>query len=592
MHVHTCLSPCGALDMHPAAIVREAVAGGLDGVVICDHNAADNVAAAARAARAAGCLAVPGMEITTEEEVHVVALLPDEAAAGALHARVAAVLPGRNAPGPFGEQVIANEDAEVLGFNASLLAGATSWSVERTVDEIHRAGGLAIAAHVDRERFGIIGQLGFVPPGLALDAVEVSAATGFGTGRARYADPLRVPAITGSDAHDPGEIGRAVTFLHLGRLDVTEVHRAIRAEGGRSVLGGGRPMEDLALHILDIARNAVEGGATRVDIRVDEDAAANALRIVVSDNGRGMDAATVVRAVDPFFTTRQTRAVGLGLPLLRQAAEAAGGSLDRGVGARRGDARGGHVRARAPRSRPAGRRGNDGPGAAGRAPGHRIRLDAPPRRAGVQPVRERRARRAGRSLAVVARRPRARAQGAAARRSPAALTRPGWLSQGGSEMTDVTKIEHIVDRHGRNRDNLIAILLDCQEEFLHLPREVIETVAVRVKAPVSQVLGIATFFRAFSLKPVGRHRIHVCMGTACHVQGAPRLLDAVSRELGIQKGETTPDMEFSLDTVNCLGCCGLAPVVTVGTDVHGKLKQTAIPRMLRKYVKDYKAKTH
>ncbi len=314
--------------MHPAAIVREAVAGGLDGVVICDHNAADNVAAVARAARAAGCLAVPGMEITTEEEVHVVALLPDEAAAGALHARVAAVLPGRNAPGPFGEQVIANEDAEVLGFNASLLAGATSWSVERTVDEVHRAGGLAIAAHVDRERFGIIGQLGFVPPGLALDAVEVSAAIGFSAGRARYADPLGVPAVTGSDAHNPGEIGRAVTFLHLGRLDVTEVHRALRGEGGRSVLGGGRPMEDLALHILDIARNAVEGGAARVDIRVDEDAAANALRIVVSDNGRGMDAATVVRAVDPFFTTRQTRVVGLGLPLLRQAAEAAGGSLD------------------------------------------------------------------------------------------------------------------------------------------------------------------------------------------------------------------------------------------------------------------------
>ncbi len=138
-------------------------------------------------------------------------------------------------------------------------------------------------------------------------------------------------------------------------------------------------------------------------------------------------------------------------------------------------------------------------------------------------------------------------------------------------MTDLIKVEQIVDRHGRSRDNLIAILLECQEEFLHLPREVIESVAVRVKAPVAQVLSIAT---------------------ACHVQGAPRLLDAVSRELGIQRGETTPDMEFSLDTVNCLGCCGLAPVVTVGTDVHGKLKQTGIPRMLRKYVKDYKAKTH
>jgi len=327
LHVHTCLSPCGALDMHPGAIVREAVACGLDGVAICDHNAADNVAATGRAARAAGCLAVPGIEITTEEEVHVVALLPDEAAAGALHARVASALPGRNAPGPFGEQVIANERAEVLGFNPSLLAGATSWSLERAVGEIHRAGGLAIAAHADRERFGIVGQLGFVPPGLALDAVEVSAATGFGEGRARYADPLGLAAVTGSDAHRPGEIGRAVTFLHLDRPDAAEVGRAIKGVGGRSVLGGGRPMEDLAMHILDIAQNAVEAGATRVEVRVEEDEAADLLRIVVADNGRGMDQAAASRALDPFFTTRGTRAVGLGLPLLRHAAEAAGGSL-------------------------------------------------------------------------------------------------------------------------------------------------------------------------------------------------------------------------------------------------------------------------
>ena len=159
-------------------------------------------------------------------------------------------------------------------------------------------------------------------------------------------------------------------------------------------------------------------------------------------------------------------------------------------------------------------------------------------------------------------------------------------------MIEVQKIEQIVDRHGRNREHLIAILLDCQEEFLHLPREVIETVARQVQAPVAQVLSIATFFRAFSLKPVGRHRIHVCMGTACHVQGAPRLLEALGRELGLQRGETTPDMEFSLETVNCLGCCGLAPVVTVNSDVHGKLKQSGVPRMLRKYVKNYKPKAH
>lgn len=313
--------------MHPSAIVRAAVEAGLDGVVICDHNAADNVAAVGRAGRAAGCLAVPGMEITTEEEVHLVALLPDAAAAGVLHSRVAAALPGRNAPAAFGEQVIANEDGEVMGFNASLLVGATSWSVGRATDEIHRVGGLAIAAHVERERFGMIGQLGFIPPDLALDAIEISAATAYDSGRRRFADPLGVPAVTGSDAHTPGEIGRALTFLQLERPETAEVHRAIRAEGGRAVLGGGRPMEDLALHILDIARNSVEAGATRVEIRVDEDAAQNRLRIAVTDNGRGMDEATASRATDPFFTTRRTRVVGLGLPLLRQAAEAAGGGL-------------------------------------------------------------------------------------------------------------------------------------------------------------------------------------------------------------------------------------------------------------------------
>ena len=327
MHVHTCLSPCGELDMHPSAIVRAAADAGLDGILVCDHNAADNVAAVGRAARVSGCVAVPGMEITTEEEVHLVALLPDVAAAGVLHARVAAALPGRNAPAAFGEQVIANEAGEVLGFNASLLAGATSWTVGRAADEIHRAGGLAIAAHVDRERFGIVGQLGFVPPGLALDAIEVSATTAYDAGRRRYADPLGLPAVTGSDAHEPGAVGRALTYLHLDHAAAAEVRRAIRAEGGRAVLGGGRPMEDLALHILDIARNGAEAGATRVEILVDEDPATDTLRIVVTDNGRGMDADTAGRALDPFFTTRQTRVVGLGLPLLRQAAEAAGGGL-------------------------------------------------------------------------------------------------------------------------------------------------------------------------------------------------------------------------------------------------------------------------
>lgn len=145
------------------------------------------------------------------------------------------------------------------------------------------------------------------------------------------------------------------------------------------------------------------------------------------------------------------------------------------------------------------------------------------------------------------------------------------------------KVESVLERYGREKDNLIAILLDCQEEFTYLPREVVEQVADSVGAPASQVLGLATFYKRFSLKPVGRYPIHVCMGTACHVQGGPRLLDALERELSIKRGDTTPDLQFGLETVNCLGCCGLAPVITVGKDVHGKLRQVDIPRVVKKY---------
>jgi len=313
--------------MHPGAIARAVMEAGLDGLVVCDHNAADNAAAVVRAVGATRRVAIPGMEITTEEEVHVVAMLPDLASAGALHARVAAALPGQNVPDVLGWQVIANEHEDVLGFNESRLAGATTWSLERTVDEIHRAGGLAVAAHVDRERFGLVGQLGFVPPGLPLDAVEVSAATPYRAGCEQYGQPLGLATVTGSDAHHPKDIGRSVTFLRMEEITTPELLQAFRGEQGRIVLGGGRPMDELALHILDVALNSYEAGATSVEIAVLEEPEIDRLTIEIRDNGRGMDHDTQARAVDPFFTTRQTRIVGLGLPLLRQAAEAAGGRL-------------------------------------------------------------------------------------------------------------------------------------------------------------------------------------------------------------------------------------------------------------------------
>lgn len=326
-HIHTCLSPCAELDMHPAALVDAAVRAGLDSIAVCDHNSAENAGAVQRAGNAAGLEVIPGMEITSAEEVHILGLLPDVEAAMALQSKVYRALPGRNDENTFGMQVIANEFAEVLGFNEHLLAGATTLNVEAVVDAIHAVDGLAVASHVDREGFGIIGQLGFIPPGLRLDAIEVSQRTPLPLARASFAPNGERSILCASDAHEPKDVARAATFILMEKATFPELRRALAGEGGRTVLGGGRPMEDLALHILDIVQNSLEAGAGTIEIEIDENLRDNLLTIEIRDNGRGMDPETLRKVTDPFFTTRTTRRVGMGLPLLTAAAKATGGAL-------------------------------------------------------------------------------------------------------------------------------------------------------------------------------------------------------------------------------------------------------------------------
>jgi NADH-quinone oxidoreductase subunit E len=146
-----------------------------------------------------------------------------------------------------------------------------------------------------------------------------------------------------------------------------------------------------------------------------------------------------------------------------------------------------------------------------------------------------------------------------------------------------TEIDRVLDKYHRNPGQLVPILLDVQEITNWLPKDAILEVSAGLGMPPSRVFGVASFFKAFSLVPRGRHTVTICMGTACHVQGAPRLLDATERDLGIKRGAITPDGLFGVDTVNCLGCCGLAPVISVGRDVHGKLMQTDIPKVIEKY---------
>ncbi len=147
------------------------------------------------------------------------------------------------------------------------------------------------------------------------------------------------------------------------------------------------------------------------------------------------------------------------------------------------------------------------------------------------------------------------------------------------------KVSEILNKYARDESSLIAMLQDLQEEYSYLPREALEQISREMGVPLSRILSLATFFRAFSLKPKGKHPIHVCLGTACHVRGGQLILEKFERELGIKTGETTSDLLFSLDAVRCLGCCGLAPVVMVGEEVHGKVTQTKVPVIIKKYKK-------
>lgn len=147
------------------------------------------------------------------------------------------------------------------------------------------------------------------------------------------------------------------------------------------------------------------------------------------------------------------------------------------------------------------------------------------------------------------------------------------------------EVSEILSKYEADQSSIIAILQDIQEQFGYLPRDVLTQVAGELNMPISRVMSLATFFSAFSLKPKGKHPIHICMGTACHVRGAQPMLEAFERELGIKDGDTTEDMSFSLDTVRCVGCCGLAPVVMVGEDVHGKISSAKVSSVLKKYRK-------
>jgi NADH-quinone oxidoreductase subunit E len=145
------------------------------------------------------------------------------------------------------------------------------------------------------------------------------------------------------------------------------------------------------------------------------------------------------------------------------------------------------------------------------------------------------------------------------------------------------QVRQILEKYQGDKSALIDILHDVQLAIGYLPREALEKIHQGLNVPLSRVYSVATFFKAFSLTPRGRHLINVCMGTACHVRGSDKVLAQLEKELGIKNSENTADLKFTLETVNCVGACALGPMVIIGEDYHGEMTPEKVGDVLKNY---------
>ena len=239
LHIHTCLSPCAELDMSPLAVVNTAAEKGIDIIAITDHNSAENVLAAQRAALGKDLTVLAGMEISSSEEAHIIALFNYAETAAALQDIVYAnMLPGENDEKMYGEQIVANEHDEVMGFNKRLLIGGTMLPAQDIISTIHSLGGLAVASHIDKDVFSIISQLGFITEDMGFDALEMSPNMDRNTAEITFQMYNSYTWISSSDAHRPEDIGKRYVTFFIHEPTIEEMALAFRNIDGRRVVWG------------------------------------------------------------------------------------------------------------------------------------------------------------------------------------------------------------------------------------------------------------------------------------------------------------------------------------------------------------------
>ena len=149
---------------------------------------------------------------------------------------------------------------------------------------------------------------------------------------------------------------------------------------------------------------------------------------------------------------------------------------------------------------------------------------------------------------------------------------------------DYLELDRIIEEeYGNDQENLIMMLQAIQRRYNYLPGPAVNYLSVKIKVPLSRIYGVATFYSTFSLEPRGRNIISICLGTACHVRGGERVRERITETLGITNGQTTDDMRYTLESVGCIGCCSLGPVVKINEDMHGRISADKITKVLDQY---------
>jgi PHP family Zn ribbon phosphoesterase len=240
LHVHTVLSPCGEVEMIPPLIIQQARRIGLSIIAVTDHNSAENAGAVMEAAEGSGVTVLPGMEVQTREEVHLVCLFDGLEQAYGWQETVYSHLPDEENPEDvFGPQFVVDATGGFIRHNKRLLLTSTSLSVEQVVEGVTREGGLCIAAHVDRPSFSLLSVLGFIPPGLELAAVEISTRLSPDEAYRSFPQLAGRPIIVSGDAHHLSELV-ARTILVVEQPCLAELRRALEGRHGRSLRVLGR----------------------------------------------------------------------------------------------------------------------------------------------------------------------------------------------------------------------------------------------------------------------------------------------------------------------------------------------------------------